>query len=71
MLVEYPDLANANSNKFIHNNIVFASIIWDIEETRILTYLFPPVSTLNKLSKCVLFFCDCRKDAILSSLTVA
>lgn len=71
MLVEYPDLTDANSNKFIHNNIAFASIIWDIDQTCIVTYLLPLVSTLNKLSKYVLFFCDGMKDAILSLLIVA
>lgn len=36
MRVEYPDLADANFNKFVHNNIVFVCIIWDTDQT----YLF-------------------------------
>lgn len=40
MLVEYPDVADANSNKVIHNNTVFACIIWDIDQTYLLTYSY-------------------------------
>lgn len=52
MTVEYPDLADTNSNKFIHNNIACVCIIWDIDHTFINILLLSPISKLNKLFRC-------------------
>lgn len=73
MLGEYPYLADANSNKFIHNNIVFASIMWDIDQMCLLTYSYfrQLACQISCLDAQVLFFRDCTKAAVLSSLTVA
>lgn len=54
MPVEYPDPADVNSNKFIHNNIACACIIWDIDHTFI--NILSPISKLNKLFRCMCYF---------------